>query len=1069
MTSGPDSRIVETFPASAGQERLWLLEQAAGGTAAYAVPIGYHVERTLSPERFESAVRAVVSRHDILRTGLVWDGGRLVQRVARMADPPTTFLVRVGLDDFRAALQQAATEPFDLSQPPLLRCIHAALSGGRTGLGFAFHHAICDSWSLELFMRDLTCVLAGHQLDGAAGSYGRWALEEQQWFRTPEADLDRDYWRRRIGGGAAPLEIGHGVRRRPRRGAVHHFDVPARTVDRLVRETAATSFAIMLAAFAALLRRYSINESISIGLPIAGRTSPDAERTLGYLSNTVVLIEDYGESTTFRMAIVSALRHVTEGLEHGRLPFQEIVRVVQARRDADPPLYQAMFGPQNTPVETALEVDGRPLRPVRIHNGTAKRDLTLLVEAEQDRMHCELEYATDLFDSGWADRFCGGYVRLIASAADAPDARIDELPLLAPEDLPVAFAERADASAYDHEQPAHRAVEKQVVTTPDAVAVSTVTGAITYRQLGGRANALAHQLIRLGSGHGGRVGILLDRGADLICAVLGTLKAGAAFVPLDRRLPKARIAAICGDAGISALITDTDHACDLAVDLVNGSERVAVLVPSEETEDAPPAVEVDGSDLAYIYYTSGSTGLPKGSPIDHRCVMTRLAYLRDHYPLTPGEAVLHKTPLIFDIAIWEIFLPLFVGGTVVVLEPGKDNDGAHIAHLLQAEPIALVHFVPSAMDAYLGCVESREYQRLRWVILSGEAVTADLMRRARDHFGTAVHSQYGQTETSEVTLWRGPGVERGRGVERAGATILGYPVGAYSLYVVDPILQSVPPDVPGELCVSGSGGLAWGYLNRPALTAERFVPHPHPSEAGQRLYRTGDLARVVGSGLIEYLGRVDQQLKVRGCRVEPGEIESLLCRHPAVSGAAVVVRPSSDGERHLVAYVTCSGDLPSPGALADHVRAALPWFMLPSAFVALAKFPRTMSGKIDRDRLPAPGRDAFVLSTATVEPPVGDLESAVAAEWSRVLDIPDLSRSDDFFLVGGTSLGAVRVLAALGKHFGVELSIAEFVRRPTIAALATCIADRVQAMVSSLSEGDVDRLLRSLRDDELEL
>ncbi len=1036
----------DVFPASTGQERLWLLAEAEGSTAAYAVPFGYHLDAPLSADRFRTALEAVVDRHDALRTGLVWEQDELRQHVHRRAEPELAVLACDTAEEFRAALREAATRPFDLERPPLLRALHATVATGGTAIGFVLHHSVCDSWSLELFMRDLTLLLDGGTPEGEPGQYPVWSQAEHEWLAGEQAERARDYWYERVGEGTPPLNIGRAASRQPRRGDVHRFAAPAEAVDALVTETGASRFAVMLAAFAALLRRYSTNERVSVGLPLAGRDRPGARETVGYLSNTVVVAEDYTGLTTFRESAASVLGHVMEGLEHGGLPFQDIVHVAEGRRDGTSPLYQAMFGPQNTPVEGELTVGGVPLTRLAVHNGTAKCDLTLLADAADGRVECELEYDTDLFDAEWADRFCAAYGFLLQAAALTPDAPVDELLLLDPGDLAAAFAPRADADIPQPEEPAHAAVEAQARRTPDAVAVSWPGGSLTYRQLDRRANAMAARLAGLATT--GRVGILLERGPGLVCAVLATLKAGLAFVPLDPRFPLARVAAICADADVSAIVAGADR------DDVTG--LAAVVVPDEREAEHAPEVRVTGVDLAYIYYTSGSTGRPKGVPLDHRCVMIRLAYMRDNYPVAAGEAVLHKTPLIFDIAIWELFLPLFAGGTVVIAEPGRESDSGHIGDLLRGEPIVLAHFVPSALQTYLDFAEPGPYPRLRCVVVSGEAVRTDLLRRAGEHFGVAVHVQYGQTETSEVTVWDG------EGEKRPGSSMLGYEVGAYSLHVVDPALQPLPRDVPGELCVAAPGGLAWGYEGRPALTADRFVPHPDPGRPGERLYRTGDLVRMPGSGLIEYLGRTDHQLKIRGCRVEPGEIESVICTHPGVHACVVTVRSRPGEEARLVAHVIGAGEPPTPTALAEYVQDRLAWFMVPAAFVLLTEFPHTMSGKIDRDRLPPPGREAFPARPSAAEPAAGPLESAVAEEWTRVLDLPDIGRNDDFFLIGGSSLSVVRLLGALGHRFDLRLSIVDFTRRPTVAALATAIENGIQARIADLSDEDVAGLLEDL-------
>ncbi|MGW0532086.1 non-ribosomal peptide synthetase [Streptomyces sp. NPDC003032] len=1039
---------IRTLPASSGQERLWLTAEADGTTAPYAAPFGYHVAARLTATRLEEAMEYLTARHDALRTGLFWTGDGLVQQVHATVRPDVRELSCASTEEFVEALRSAAEEPFDLSQPPLVRALHAEIAPDETVFGFVFHHSICDSWSLELFLRDLTSVLDGGIPDTAPGDHAAWSLDERSWLGTAEAERDRAYWRERLKDGAAPLRLGRHDRNPTRRGAAHRFEVPAAVVNRLVKQTAASPFSITLAAFGVLLHRYSLNERVSIGLPLAGRGTADAERTFGYLSNTVVVLEEYTEGTTFRTAVASAFQHVADGLEHGRLPFQELVQLSGVRQEGAVPLYQAMFGPQNTPVETTPTIGGRPLTRLAVHNGTAKCELTLLVERVADRFDFELEYDTALFDPAWAERLAAAYVQLVTAASQDPDTPVDELPLLTAEEMAAAFAERVDADSYLDEEPVHVDIEAQARRTPDAIAVRWAGGRLTYRQLDQRANALAARITRSGIAPGSRIGIRLDRGPDLISAVLGTLKAGAAFVPLDPKFPVARVQAICADAAVSAIVADASEAAELAA-------VAPVLVPDDDATETAPGARVRPDDLACIYYTSGSTGTPKGVVISHRGMGSRMAYFRDAYPVRAGEAALFKTPLVFDISVWEFLLPLFAGGEVLVAEPGREADPDYLSSVLRTEPVVLVHFVPVALETYLGAAEVAAYPRLRWVIASGEAVSTSLLRRAQDHFGAPVHIQYGQTETAEVTVWDGSDDQ-----SPAAATLLGREVGVYSMRVVDRALQPVPTDVPGELCVSGPGGVAWGYQNRPTVTAERFVPHP--GNPGERLYRSGDVVRRLDSGLFEFLGRVDHQIKIQGCRVEPGEIENVLCAHPAVTGCVVLARKSSDGNVQLIAYVVAGDSTPSPSDLADFARQRLPWYMVPGAFVVLPDFPRTTSGKIARESLPEPDRQAFSLE-AGIEGPIGPVETEIAAEWSRVLGVHEIGRHDDFFAVGGTSLSLVRVLGAVGKRFGITMRASRFSTRPTIAALAEAVRDGIETLVSDLTEEETLHMLEALR------
>ncbi|MFX1815324.1 non-ribosomal peptide synthetase, partial [Paraburkholderia sp. A1RI_3L] len=531
---------------------------------------------------------------------------------------------------------------------------------------------------------------------------------------------------------------------------------------------------------------------------------------------------------------------------------------------------------------------------------------------------------------------------------------------------------------------------------------------------------------------------------------------GAAFVPLDAGFPPERVARIFADAEPVLLLAHAPQADRFAGLGVPVLEIGAAHAGGGAQRQAPPA---DPRQAAYVYYTSGSTGAPKGVVIDHRCALGRLAWLQRRYALAAGQRVLQKTPLIFDVAIWEIFGPLMAGATVLMADPGMEADVAHIGALMARPGCVFAHFVPSMLEAYLGAAAPRAYPDLRWVQLSGEAVPPDLPARFAAHFGCELHNMYGQTETSEVAACEfapanAPSVS-------PGFVPMGRQIGLYRLFVLDAGLNPVPAGVPGELCVAGVGGLARGYHRQPGLTAERFVPHPFPLEPGERLYRTGDLVREHEDGALEYLGRLDQQTKIRGCRVETGEVEAALRRHPAVRACAVVARPDETGSNRLVAYLVGDGDGDVADTIAGHAQAILPRYMLPEAYLFLDRLPLTPSGKLDRRRLPAPRPEDFEARATPDEQPEPGLEAHLAHIWCEVLGIRMVGRNDNFFAVGGNSLKSVQVLSRIRKRYEIDVSVRQFFAAPTIKELAVVVLDRLERLVASLSDADVAERLRN--------
>jgi amino acid adenylation domain-containing protein len=618
------------------------------------------------------------------------------------------------------------------------------------------------------------------------------------------------------------------------------------------------------------------------------------------------------------------------------------------------------------------------------------------------------------------------------------------------ESVELIRAANTNFEVYPDFLPIHAYIESQARRDPGAVAIEAGGETIRYGELNARANRLARRLMDAGAASESLVGICVERSIDLVVALLATLKAGAAFVPLDPGFPVERIRNICEDAGSRLVITQERHRAMLA-------ELSASLIFVESAgsgeSTANPDAPVSPDNIAYAYYTSGSTGRPKGVIIDHACAMNRLEWLRRRYPLGAGDRLLHKTPLIFDVAIWEIFGPLMAGATILMADPGAESDVAHIGKLLSAERTVFAHFVPSMLDAYLNYADQASYPDLRWVQLSGEAVPRRLFERFGEHFSSEFHNCYGQTETSEVAAWEGGQLEATTGVP------IGKQIGVYRLLVLDECLNPAPPGVPGELCVAGVGGLARGYHSRPDLTAEKFVPNPYAITPGERLYRTGDLARLSEDGLIEHLGRIDHQTKIRGCRVEIAEVEAVLASHPSLRACAVIARPDETGANQLMAYLV--SDRPSAAEIGAHAERLLPKYMLPAAYIFVEKLPLTSSGKLDRLRLPAPKASDFEARVCD-QAPQTPLEMELAAIWRRILGLDRVGRADNFFIIGGNSLRSIQVLVRAKETFGIEVSVRDFFSSPTIEGLASFIERALVGMVASLSDAEAKARLEEL-------
>jgi amino acid adenylation domain-containing protein len=1050
----------EPLLASNAQQRLWFLARAEPGHASYTVPLAYRVRGRLDTRRLDGALGALVARHDALRTGLVMREGRLLQHVV----PPQPLCFEpMSAADIGQALQLAqaqAGRAFDLEAPPLLRALRIEVGEDDALLVLLVHHAICDAWSLGLMCRELAQLYAGggQATLPAPVQFAECALAQRRWLQSPAAAVQRAFWRDALAGEVPRLRLGP----RPladgtpgRAGAQLPLALPPGVRD-LVRQLATrcgcTEFAVVLAAFLACLHRHSLQDELIVGMPAACRSSLRSQQAVGFFANTLALRSRLQPGQRFADFVRDTSARVGAALAHQELPFDEVVDALgQLRAPGENPLFDVMFVMQSTPVDGGLPLPGLQCEELRLHTGTAKFDMVCSMRATPVGLEGEIEFSRAAFGAAAAQRFAASFEQLLDQALRHPGERVDALPLLDP----AQAAQRAQApnrrfERYEGFRSIHRRFEEQAWRCPEAVAVELGEQRIRYGELDARANRLARRLAEAGAGPERFVGVCMDRSIELVVGLLAVLKCGAAFVPMDPGFPAERLRGMCEDAAPVLLLTSQRH-----LPVLQGLPAPLLALDDAcglSAQGLRAGMPAGAQQAAYVYYTSGSTGRPKGTVIDHGCAMNRLEWLHRRYGLQVGDRVLHKTPLIFDVAIWEIFGPLMAGAVVMMAEPGAESDVAHIAALMSRPRCVFAHFVPSMLNAYLAVAAAREYPGLRWVQLSGEAVPRHLLGRFGEHFRCELHNMYGQTETSEVAAWEG------RPTDAAEFVPMGRQIGIYRLHVLDAALNPVPICVPGELCVAGIDGLARGYHRRPALTAERFVPHPYAVQPGERLYRTGDVVRQHEDGQLEYLGRLDQQTKIRGCRVETGEVEAVLQRHAAVQACAVVARPDERGENRLVAYVV--GEAGALGSVAEHAQAALPRYMLPEAYVLLERLPLTSSGKLDRQRLPAARPSDFEARTGSQAPQPG-LEEELARLWMDVLGLQRLGREDNFFVIGGNSLKSIQVLARIREVYEVEVSVRQFFAAPTVQGLAEVVRSLLEQWVQSLSEADVAQRLQN--------
>ncbi|WP_051731871.1 non-ribosomal peptide synthetase [Kitasatospora phosalacinea] len=1058
------------------QERLWFLARLHPDSTAYNVPFAFRLREPLDPVALELALHRLVERHEALRTLYPERDGAPVARVLPAAPPALPRSDFGGLPPQEAArradllaAEQAGT-PFDLAAGPLLRAHLVSFAEDDHQLLLTAHHIITDAWSDDLLLRELNTgyrdVLAGGAAEHPpAPRYRDWAARQQRLAHGERAAEAAAWWRRELAGVPPLLELPTDAPRpsvQRFRGDRIGTDLPAGLVERLgalAAQEDGTLFMALLAGFSALLHRHSGQSDLVVGTPVANRTDPAAEEMAGFCVNTLPLRCDLSGTPSFRELLRRSRERVLDAFDHQQLPFGRLVEALAPPRSAaHGPLVQVMLVLQNTPDRAPAGPGGGPwtAQPARAGAGGSIFDLTLYLSHAAGGLHGEWEFDTDLFG---AERIAGlgrQLELLLSGAVDDPDAPVAALPLwTGPERA--RFLRPGGPAA----EPVclHEMVRAQARRTPDAVAVEAAGEHLTYAALDRRSDAAARALRAGGVGPEDVVAVACERSAELVVALLAVLKAGAAYLPLDPENPRDRLEYLLADSGTAHLLTLERH---LAALPVPPGVRPLLLDRLPPGADGPlPAV--DPRQAAYLIYTSGSTGRPKGVLNQHAAAANRIRWGQRAFPLGPDSVVLQKTPVHFDISVWEVFWPLASGATVVLARPGGHRDPRYLARLVAERGVTDLHFVPSMLPAFLERPETAGCTALRRVYCSGEALPPALRDRLFAELpGVELHNLYGPTEAAvEVSHWH---------CRPGDPTVpIGTPIDGAALYVLDELLNPVPPGVPGELYIGGVP-VARGYHGRPGLTGRSFLPDPYGAP-GARMYRTGDRGRWRPDGAVEYLGRTDHQVKLRGHRIELGEIEAVLREHPGVADAAAVLRPGAGGDPRLVAYLApAAGPARDDDALAASVRALaaarLPDYMRPAALVVLERFPLTPSGKTDRSALPDPGPGAAPAPGRTA--PRTPVERELAAIWAAELGVTGIGVDDGFFELGGHSLLAARVMARVGTAFGVDLPLSAVFELPTVAGLALRITAAQAAQAEEETARLLDRLER-LSDEELAL
>ncbi|MFF3072028.1 amino acid adenylation domain-containing protein [Kitasatospora sp. NPDC057904] len=1043
----PRSGESEPAPLSWTQERLWLEDQLRPGDAAYNMPLVLRVRGPLDRTALQSAVDAVLRRHAVLRMRVAVVDGEPVQQAVADASVTVRYLEPAP----GAALAEAMREtkrPFDLAAGPLLRALVLHTAEDEHLLVLTIHHIAFDGWSFGVLLDGLSQAYRA-ACEGREAGFGD-GLQFADVARWQRAELAGepltellDWWTDHLADVPTVLEL---PTDRPRpavqahRGARHRLAVDPDTADRLrrlARESGSTLYLTLLTAFAVVLSRHSGQERLLVGTPVANRERAEFEDLVGCFLNTVPVRLDLRGAPSFGELLGRVTEDALAAFAHQGVPFGRLVGELAPERDlARSPLVQALFALQNVRLGS-FEAPGVTSELVEVSEANAQFDLNLRMLDTGGEILGWLDYDTDLFDAATVERLAGRFTAALAAMAADPAACTATADLLPPAERHRVLHEW---NATDAHWPLERTLTSLLAeqagpgTGPAAgrIAVRCEGRELSYAELHRRANRLARLLRGHGVGPDVVVGVLMERSVELMVALLAVHKAGGAYLPLDPGYPADRLEFMLADAQAPVLLTDS------GAPAIAAAGRTVVAVGPHTAADLPdhaPEPTAGPDHLAYVIYTSGSTGRPKGVQVPHRGIVNRLLWMQDAYRLGPDDTVLQKTPISFDVSVWELFWPLFTGARLVLARPGGHRDPDHLARLIQDERVTVCHFVPPMLETFLSAAPAERCGSLRMVACSGEALPAGTARRFHQALpGTRLENLYGPTEASvDVTRWSSrPDWDR-------PSLPIGAPIANTRVYVLDRWLAPAPLGVPGELYLGGVQ-LARAYGGRPDLTADRFVPDPYGAP-GDRLYRTGDLARWQPDGTVEYLGRIDHQVKVRGFRIELGEIEAALAAQPGVGQVAVIVREDEPGDRRIVAYLT-PGDGPAPdrSALRAGLGRTLPEHMLPSAFVPLDALPLSPNGKLDRRALPAPDRGAAPEAYVAPRTPV---ERQLAELWQRVLRLARIGVTDNFFELGGDSMHAVRVVGQ-AREQGLDIPLTELFTHQTVEAVAGWLDSRTE-------------------------
>jgi amino acid adenylation domain-containing protein len=1037
---------LESIPLSFAQARLWFLDQLQPNSAFYNIPLALRLSGQLNIVAIESSINEIIQRHEALRTNFTTQEGQPVQIIASTLNLKLLVVDLLYLPESSREIEaqrlafEEANRPFNLEREPLVRGTALQLGETEYILVLTMHHIISDGWSLGVFVRELTelykafCTGSPPVLPVLPVQYADFAVWQRQWFSGEILKTQLHYWKEQLKNAPNLLEL---PTDRPRRavqtfqGGYYYaaFDKElSAKLTALSKRWGVTLFMTLVAAFQTLLYRLSGEDDIVVGTPVAGRNRREIEGLIGFFVNTLLLRTNLEGDPSFEELLGRVREVALQAYTHQDLPFEQLVQTLQPTRDLSyTPLFQVMFALDDALVPS-VKLAELTVSSYFVELGTAKFDLTLSMENTTDGLAGVWEYNADLFDKTTIARMARHFQTLVEAIVANPQQKVSSLPLLTEQERHQLLVDWNNTTKeYPSDKCIHQLFEEQVERSPDAEAVLFEDKQLTYRELNQRANSLAHHLRTLGVGPEVLVGICVERSLEMVVGLLGILKAGGAYVPLDPAYPPERLAFMLEDASVGVLLTQAR----LVESLPKHQGPIVCLDTDweiiERQSEENPGCSLTPENLAYVIYTSGSTGKPKGVLVAHSGVSNLATALIRISNVQPNTRVLQFCSLSFDGSVTELVMALLSGATMVMGTRDSLLPGANLIQLLRNFEVTTVALLPSV----LAVLPVNELPALRTIIAAGEACSRELV--AKWSSGRRFFNGYGPTECTVCTTI----VECSDSTQ---APPIGRPLPNTQVYILDAQKQLVPIGVPGELYIGGVG-VTRGYLNRPEITADRFILNPFSNDLGSRLYKTGDLVRYLSDGNIEFLGRIDHQVKIRGFRIELGEIEAVLRQNPAVQDAVVIGQEYDLHDKRLVAYVVPSQEqVLSTSELRSYLKQKLPDHMVPSAFVRLEALPLTPNDKVDRRALPMP--DGTRSLEETFAPPLTLFEEVLANIWSEVLRLDSVGIHDNFFELGGHSLLAVRLLAQIEKTFGKNLPLSTLFQSPTIEQLANILRQK---------------------------